>query len=309
MKLGRLASLISPRRWRACRELFLHTAPSYWKTAFLHAGPSRLTLKDGRSLEVSRAAGDYRFWDWFFANRPGELQFTDAGEIVLDLPGASLLVRPGTTDDVYLREMFFEDSYGLKSMPALESVLDLGGNVGYFSCAAFPKSKRLITVEASAALHRQATKNLVRNGGRAEDVLHRAVAGTSGQEVTLHVAPKNTGAATIRADLTEKRHLESERVTTIDLADLLARLGTPRVSLVKCDIEGAEFDVILQTPKQVLQRIDRLVMEVHLRSDEHRELRQQMRARLEDAGLRIAVRPLPSHASLALEIWNVERAV
>ena len=62
----------------------------------------------------------------------------------------------------------------------------------------------------------------------------------------------------------------SDRASTIDsrafdsIANQLERNGdTGRRKVVKIDVEGAEWDALLQTPDEVLDRIDQMPMELH----------------------------------------------
>jgi hypothetical protein len=53
-------------------------------------------------------------------------------------------------------------------------------------------------------------------------------------------------------------------VPAISLPDLFKQECIEHCSLLKCDIEGAEFDVIRNTPLELLSSIDHILMEVHL---------------------------------------------
>lgn len=52
-------------------------------------------------------------------------------------------------------------------------------------------------------------------------------------------------------------------VPSISLADAFSHLGDGRCDLMKMDCEGAEYDILFSAPDEVLERIDRLVMEYH----------------------------------------------
>ena len=75
-----------------------------------------------------------------------------------------------------------------------------------------------------------------------------------------------------------------EQVQTISLADLFAEHGVERCDLLKCDVEGAEFEIVLATPHEVLQRIARLAMEVHLTPDTPADRFPALKAHLEASG-------------------------
>jgi len=56
---------------------------------------------------------------------------------------------------------------------------------------------------------------------------------------------------------------ETENVETTTLAAEFAANGLDRVDLLKLDIEGAELDVLLKTPADVLHRITQITVEFH----------------------------------------------
>jgi FkbM family methyltransferase len=52
-------------------------------------------------------------------------------------------------------------------------------------------------------------------------------------------------------------------VLSMSLAKLMRHLGTERIDLLKLDIEGSEFDVILNTPDDILGKIGQMTVEFH----------------------------------------------
>jgi len=270
MQLRRARQLFSASRLRACKGLFQNPFRSFLGLAFVTHRPVRLTLRDGKSMIFTRAGRDHMFWDWYLRRATGPVDFTPEGEILLAHGEWKLLLRPGTADFYSFREIFLQDAYGLQSLPGmLGTVLDLGGNVGLFTCAVLPRARRVVTVEPVLANFQQAAKNLANNGGNSADLFRYAVTGRSGDEITLLLSSRNTCKHSMYAGLVEGGGIEGqETVPTISLPDLMAQTGCEDIDLLKCDIEGAEFDVFRATPVPILRRIRRLIMEVHL-SAEH----------------------------------------
>jgi FkbM family methyltransferase len=54
-----------------------------------------------------------------------------------------------------------------------------------------------------------------------------------------------------------------ERVLTVTLDDLVQNAGLERIDLLKMDIEGAEYPVLLSTAPETLARVRCLVLEYH----------------------------------------------
>lgn len=58
-------------------------------------------------------------------------------------------------------------------------------------------------------------------------------------------------------------HDAGTTVETYSVPDMLARLPRPGVALLKMDIEGGEYDVLLNTDARVFAHIDRIALEYH----------------------------------------------
>ena len=291
MQLKRARLWFSRRRWRACRRLFQEPWKSHLALAFLTSKPIRITLKNGSSMDFSRAARDHRFWDWFLSQDDATFAFTSDGLIRLTTPTHDLLLRPGTSDFFAFREIFLEDCYGLRYLPPrLGTVVDLGANVGLFTCAIQGRAEKVIAVEAVESHFQQARANILLNGGDPACLVRHAVTAESGQEVAIHVDHQNAGSSSLFQKFSHDT-LVQETVSTISLEDLLA--GCAAIDLVKCDVEGAEFEIFLNAPMELLRRIRRLVMEVHLTIDDAEDKSQALLRRLRDGGMTVSVHTPP----------------
>lgn len=302
MQLRRARHLFSARRLDACRSLFRSPFQAHLGLAFLTHKPVQLTLRNGQSLVFSRSGRDHLFWDWFLRHPRTPIAFTAEREISLHHHGLDLLLRPGTTDFFIFREIFLRDEYELMKLPEkLGTVIDLGGNVGLFTCALLPRAQRVITVEPVAANFLQAARNITRNGGAMANLLRYAVTGHSGDEITIHLSARNTGMNSVFAGWVEKGGSDGqETVPTISLPDLLSRVEGD-IDLLKCDIEGAEFDVFQATPAPMLRRLCRLVMEVHLGPEHPATSMHALTAQLGAAGIDVECHKIGSRG--ANETW------
>ncbi|MFQ5845618.1 MAG: FkbM family methyltransferase [Planctomycetota bacterium] len=113
-----------------------------------------------------------------------------------------------------------------------------------------------------------------------------AVTGRSGDEVRIYHDCRNSGGHSISAAFVEGDG-SYETVPTVSLGDLLARTGLDTVDLLKCDIEGAEYDVFLNTPTEVLRRVAAVAMELHVSPAFPPERSRNLVAHLERAGFRV----------------------
>jgi FkbM family methyltransferase len=289
MHWKRLPHLVDVRRWSRCRELFREPWRAFVGLSFVNRGAVPVTLKDGRTLPFSRAGRDHKFWDWFLRS-PVPLEFTDDGLLRFRYAETTLLLRPGTTDFAIFEEIFLNDDYGVRTSPRrYGTVVDLGANVGLFSCAVLKRTQRVIAVEAVAENHAQAVRNIAANGGIAADVLHAAVASRSGDEVRIFHNPRNTGGHSVSPEWTRQADdaAKAESVRTISLKDLLHDRRVSTVDLLKCDIEGAEYDVFAGADASVLSRIREIAMEVHVSPAHPPRLLKELAARLRGHGFAV----------------------
>jgi FkbM family methyltransferase len=285
--LRRAAKLWSPGHWRACRRIFRNPWRAAWNAAFLGRGTRPLALaRGGPALAFSRRGRDQVFWDWALAQPDLEISYTPDGEIALQHGRWNLLLRPGTSDFYVFREIFLEDEYGLLADPApLRTVVDLGANAGLFACAALPRAQRVVAVEAATANHLLARRNVARNGGNADDVLRFAAGAESGGTVALYLSADKPGDNSVVGPGGEAGDPEScEHVPTISLFDLFERQNIDAVDLLKCDVEGAEFDVLQAAPIALLRRVARVTAELHFDARQGPEFGDRLALHLQSAG-------------------------
>lgn len=277
MKFSRLAHLFSSHRRRACSEAFASPWRARLGLAFLSKNPVTLTARNGARVTFSREWGDQEVWDWVFQQKI-PFQITPQGEVHLQAPAMECFLRPGTQDFTVFREVVMADIYQVADQP-LGYVLDLGANIGMFSAFVARRCQRVVSVEAVAENHVLATRNITCNGGDSADVLHRAVAATSGELLRIYKDPENSGCHSLsRAWIGgEGEEPAFEEVETLSLADLLQRLGSETVDYLKCDVEGAEYAIFLGLPIETLRGVRRIGMELHASFEEPERPRRLVR--------------------------------
>jgi FkbM family methyltransferase len=156
-----------------------------------------------------------------------------------------------------------------------ERVLDLGANVGLFSLLAADRGASVTALEP----HPETFAWLERNtSGFGVECRNAAVMGRAPSSGAVELVDGPTSTAHHVAGL---RDDDPGRSRTTVPAVGFAALVRERYDLIKLDVEGAEFDVVADTPLEVLARIRRLVGEVHRLAGDPEKLR----SRLEQAGL------------------------
>ncbi|MGH9093848.1 MAG: FkbM family methyltransferase [Acidimicrobiales bacterium] len=177
----------------------------------------------------------------------------------LDGRDVSMIVRPGTQDADVVREVWDDATYGWPAEAIRHTnVLDLGANIGAFTLwAAAAGAANVRAVEAEHGNFEQLRRNLDANPVLAKRIfpLWGAVTANSDVEVRVHPTPSGAGS------WTETGGGSGELVAGFELEDLMGGLGDDVT--VKCDIEGAEYELFAAAHDHDLRRILRLVVEFH----------------------------------------------
>ena len=158
--------------------------------------------------------------------------------------------------------------------PPLGDVVDLGGNIGLFAVRVAPLAARVISVEPVEANLRLARRNVSLAALDGQIALRRyAVSPQPRDCIRLFLSQGNHGGHSIAEEHAAQWGTAGyEDVPAITLAELFEREQIAHCSLLKCDIEGAEFAIVDAAPEELLARIDRILMEVHLTADAWRSV-------------------------------------
>ncbi|HWR65553.1 MAG TPA: FkbM family methyltransferase [Bellilinea sp.] len=183
------------------------------------------------------------------------------------------------------------------------TIVDIGGGIGDYTIFAahnrdqarvmvfepFPESYRLLqdnltlnqihNVQLSAQAVGSQT-GMVQFGGGPADPLSRQTSVMSG--------------VAIREDLA---------VQSVSLGAVLEQLASGHIDLIKLDCEGAEFDILMNSPATVLEKIDRIVLEYHdgVTSNTHLDLVKY----LTEQGFQVENRENFAHANIGyLRAWK-----
>jgi FkbM family methyltransferase len=176
--------------------------------------------------------------------------------------GARFVVR--SKMDVWcLKETWLDRFYERYAGPAGKEwlIVDIGAGIGDFTVLAAQSAGRgtVLAFEPFPDSYRLLDQNLKLNGCTNVRIQPMAVSGYSGLQsigvvagdplqTTTHVARQQGGAIA---------------VPSVSLESILNQLRPNVCDLVKMDCEGAEFDILLSSPSEVVQRIRRIVLEYH----------------------------------------------
>src|SRR2546422_3825531 len=201
--------------------------------------------------------------------------------------GSSICIRPFSMDLWSLHEIWDYECYAPRPIRAIADrgvIVDIGANIGIFSAYAVSKlsARRVVCVEPDPANFHLLSMNLSRNTSAETILLRCAVAGDNGQRV-LRIDKRNTGGHSLYGQ--GSRAISVEAIT---LAYLFERTGVERCDLLKMDCEGAELEILLKAPAELLKRIASMSFEYHLEAYDTREF-DGLKQWLIDCGFRLEV--------------------
>jgi len=138
------------------------------------------------------------------------------------------------------------------------TIIDIGAHVGLYSLAASTYANYVVSVEPHPLNFKLLKTNYTINDVRGI-AINAAVVGQPTNDVKLCEFEHSAAASVVRQG--GKR---CYAVPTITLAEIIERYAEEK-TLLKIDIEGAEFDVIHHVEPDFLKQVELIVMEVHLK--------------------------------------------
>ena len=163
--------------------------------------------------------------------------------------------------DVFMNRCYGDDFHG-------STVIDIGAHKGYFGAYALMQGARKVTSYEPELQNfdflNQTAQSFQRRGGEWEP-RRAAVTGRTG-EVELRVDPSSWAHSIVTADTALTTAANTQLVAGTAMTDVIAsETAKPACDrlLVKIDAEGAECDIVLQTPLGVWQSVDEVFIEFH----------------------------------------------
>lgn len=180
--------------------------------------------------------------------------------LVLDVPAHALRGGLQTALETGRYEHAEADALTRHLRPG-DRMVDLGAGAGYLCCLAARVigAGAVAGIEASEEMAGVARANLARNGLGAAEVVHAAVVGPGhvGPRVDFGLRPAFWASALVPPNGQSPRNAQTVSVPAVALVDVLGRF---RPSVLTCDIEGAEAEVLAAPLTPDLRLI---VVEVH----------------------------------------------
>jgi FkbM family methyltransferase len=132
-------------------------------------------------------------------------------------------------------------------------LMDVGGNIGYYSlaaCAQTHDDAKIFAFEPEPQVGAALRDNLALNGFRSVTMIDRALADKRGV-LRLNVDQANTGKhSLVQSDGPNVRQIE---IQTLTMDEFVSEQGIAKVDLIKIDVEGAE-GLVLVGARETIRR-------------------------------------------------------
>jgi FkbM family methyltransferase len=211
-----------------------------------------------------KLAKSIKNWPLYFRKKfQHALYITRGAELEMEVPQNFFYV---------FKEIFMEDFYSidelLNHIPEVPTVVDVGGNVGYFSflIASKRKKAKVFAYEPMPDNIKIFQSNIARNKDLQERIKlqQKAVTGTDQASVSLFFDDKdhNTVIASVYPEFSDanKKEIHMEAVS---LSRIIEENELNTIDLLKMDCEGSEYPILYESPAGIWPLIHCLAIEVH----------------------------------------------
>jgi FkbM family methyltransferase len=209
---------------------------------------------------------------------PRDPDVPDSGLRVYTSPfGQKILYRPNTLDKMVLWEQWGAKDYQTVTAKEGDVVIELGGHIGTSTLNyshLVGATGTVYAIEALPANYAILKRNIERNGITNVKAYNLAIVGDPATtHITLNANPYNSGGHSIfKMSVDAEAKFDCPAMT---LDAFVKREGIPRIDILQMDIEGAEFDILLNCDRELLASIREILFEYHdayAKPRTHREL-------------------------------------
>jgi FkbM family methyltransferase len=220
----------------------------------------------------------------------------EGSPITLTAEGTRMQAR-GFMELWSIKETLLDDVYGKHGLAVQPgwTIIDIGCATGEFVVHALNQgASTVVAVDPAEASLELLQTNLRLNDLPSSKVIvkHAAVVAT---ERRMHLPPREAGLRSLHAAASEAEVDSPDAVPGITMSSLLEFLPERWCDLLKLDCEGAEFEILLDTPANDFDNVVRIVMEYH--EGLGRSVG-QLSHTLRSRGYRVVVEESPVHRGL-----------
>ena len=158
-------------------------------------------------------------------------------------------------------EIYLHSTY--RVLPTDRVIVDAGANVGFFACYAASRIPEAVVfaLEPIPASYDRLLEHVRRNGLTSRVHAFNVALGSCAGTMSMVSGGASQNFCVVQAG--ETPAAPSVRVEAVRLREFLKRIPAQTIDLLKMDIEGSEYDVLLSATKADLARIRRIDLEYH----------------------------------------------
>ena len=141
--------------------------------------------------------------------------------------------------------------------------VDLGANSGLFELKAHDKFKNIYYFEASHNNFIEATRNILDPVNKIDNCFgfNLAVAEETGKLIKIFgTTTGDRGSNTILSDVEHSNNDDYHHILSISFNDIFKLIGADKIDYLKMDIEGAEYEVLMNAD---LKNVEYICIEIH----------------------------------------------
>ena len=162
-------------------------------------------------------------------------------------------------------EFFSDDIYGSFNLNDMDTVIDVGANIGLFAKYMYAKdAKKVILVEANPLLDKN-IKTVLGSDYENSPVYLAPLTGKK-QNIKFHYSTKNSTIGTHTFDNSNPSYSDLDStmdLETITFDEIVNENNLTNISLFKCDIEGGEYELIESLTDEQMNMIEKFIIEFH----------------------------------------------
>lgn len=178
--------------------------------------------------------------------------------------GLKLSKFHGLEEAWMINENFNQNLYCPKNFKIKKEdlIIDIGANMGIFSFYAAKKAKKgkIFSFEPISRNFRIFKKNIKFNKFKNINAFKLGVSGKNcKRKIFINQTKSMNSFFEVSPDI-----VKEVKINCVSLEDIFSDNKIQKCNFLKIDCEGAEYEILFEAPKKVLDRIDKISMEYHI---------------------------------------------
>lgn len=197
--------------------------------------------------------------------------------------GEVFITRSGSGDMAAIRHIYGIKEYGSPPSEEKEVMIDIGGNIGISAVYFSKKFRKILSYEPHPDNFKMLMSNIWLNNFKDKiQAFQQAVSDKEGHKA-LFLKDSLSHSLYDTIDMENKGKIS---VPCTTLSKIFKENNLEKVDFLKIDAEGSEYEILTETPMELLKRIDEIRFEYHFPKDNRLE---EISAQLEKAGFEINI--------------------